>query len=321
MPATLFAKHIVRKIFFEDWAMKLVALAITLGLWLVVTGLSTAKKERFSGVPLTFRVSNDAEITSAPVQAVNVVLSGDSRKIEKVRQSDLAISVDLSDPAIKPGDLIVTLTPDSVGIELPVGVKLEEIQPSRIPVRLEAVEEKRSPSGRADTLRHMIEWLTDDAGGGGLVVKGQPGSGKSAVLARLATLADPRERAVATEAGALKGIPKKELPPLGVVDVAVHARAKDAAKIALEIAATLELELSGFVANPEAATATALAARAGRTVIVVDALDEAVSPANCAAFLRALLQKAPRLRVLVGLRESGKKSGWLTALPRPVSPR
>ena len=126
---------------------------------------------------------------------------------------------------------------------------------------------------------------------------------------------------MATKAGALKGIPKKELPPLGVVDVAVHARAKDAAKIALEIAATLELELSGFVANPEAATATALAGRAGRTVIVVDALDEAVSPANCAAFLRALVQKAPRLRVLVGLRESGKKSGWLTSLPRSVSLR
>lgn len=142
MPATLFLKHIVRKIFLEDWAMKLVALAITLGLWLVVTGLGTAKKERFSGVPLNFRVSNDSEITSAPVQAVNVVLSGDSRKIEKVRLSDLAVSVDLSDPAIKPGDLVVTLTPDSVGIDLPLGVKLEEIQPSRILVRMEAVLEK-----------------------------------------------------------------------------------------------------------------------------------------------------------------------------------
>jgi YbbR domain-containing protein len=141
-PRRLFAKHIVRKIFLEDWAMKLVALAITLGLWLGVTGLSTAKKERFSGVPLSFRASNDAEITYAPVQEVSVVLSGDSRKIEKVRQADLAISVDLSDPSVKPGDLVVTLTPDSVGVDLPVGVKLEEIQPSRILVRMEAVEEK-----------------------------------------------------------------------------------------------------------------------------------------------------------------------------------
>src|SRR5207247_455230 len=121
---TLFLRHIIRKIFLEDWAMKLVALAITLGLWLGVTGLSTAKKERFSGVPVTFRASNDAEITYAPVQEVSVVLSGDSRKIEKVRLSDLAISVDLSDPNVKPGDLVVTLTTDSVGIDLPVRVKL-----------------------------------------------------------------------------------------------------------------------------------------------------------------------------------------------------
>jgi len=142
MRATLFAKHVVRKIFFEDWAMKLVALLITLGLWMGVTGLSTPKKERFSGVPLTFRASNDTEITYAPVQEVSVVLSGDSRKIEKVRQSDLAISVDLSDPTVNPGDLVVTLEPGSVGIDLPVGVKLEEIQPSRILVRMEAVEEK-----------------------------------------------------------------------------------------------------------------------------------------------------------------------------------
>ena len=113
------------------------------------------------------------------------------------------------------------------------------------------------------------------------------------------------------------GTPEEELPPLGVVDAAVHARAKDAAKIALEIAATLELELSGIVANPEGATATALAVRAGRTVIVVDALDEAVRPADCAAFLRALLQKATGLRLLVGLRESGEESGRLTALLGP----
>lgn len=138
---TLWTKHVVRKVFLEDWAMKLVALAITLGLWLGVTGLGTHKKERFSGVPVTFRVSNDAEITSAPVQEVSLVLSGDSRRLDEVRTTDLNISVDLT--TIKPADLIVTLEPQSVGITgLPRGVTLEEIQPSRIPVKLEAVEER-----------------------------------------------------------------------------------------------------------------------------------------------------------------------------------
>ena len=141
MAATLWVKHVLRKIFLEDWAMKLVALAITLGLWLGVTGLSTTKKERFSGVPVTFRVSNDAEITNAPVQDVNLVLSGDSRRLDEVRASDLNVSVDFT--GITPADLIVTLEPGSVTVSgLPRGVTLDEIQPSRIPVKLEAVEEK-----------------------------------------------------------------------------------------------------------------------------------------------------------------------------------
>jgi hypothetical protein len=172
-------------------------------------------------------------------------------------------------------------------------------------------------TGRACALHRIIAWLTDDAGGGGLVVTGLPGSGKSAVLARLATMADPRLRAAAADAGALGGASEEELPPLGVVDVAVHARAKDAANIALEIAAALELDVSSAVANPESATATALAARAGRTAIVVDALDEAVRPADCAIFLRAMLQKAASLRILVGLRETGEESGRLTAMLGP----
>jgi YbbR domain-containing protein len=141
MRAALFLKHVVQKIFLEDWAMKLVALAITLGLWLGVTGLGTKKKERFSLVPVTFRVSNDAEITNAPVQDVSLVLSGDSRRLDEVRQSDLNVSVDFT--GITPADLVVTLEPGSVSVSgLPRGVMLEEIQPSRIPVKLEAVEEK-----------------------------------------------------------------------------------------------------------------------------------------------------------------------------------
>ena len=121
--------------------MKLVALLITLGLWLGVTGLGTRKKERFSAVPLTFRVSNDAEITHAPVQEVNLVLSGDSRRLDEVRSTDLNVSVDLT--AVTPADLIVSLDPQSVSVAgLPRGVTVEEIQPLRIPVKLEAVEER-----------------------------------------------------------------------------------------------------------------------------------------------------------------------------------
>ena len=138
-----FFKHIIRKIFLEDWAMKLIALVITLGLWLGVTGLSTPTTTRFSGVPLTLRVSNNTEITNSPLQEVDIVLTGDKRRMAQVNKSDLVLSLDLSD--VQPGDRVIQLTPDNVFITLPTGIKLEEIQPSRIAVKIEAVEEKEIP--------------------------------------------------------------------------------------------------------------------------------------------------------------------------------
>ena len=138
-----FFKHIIRKIFLEDWAMKLIALVITLGLWLGVTGLSTPTTTRFSAVPLTLRVSNNTEITNSPLQEVDIVLTGDKRRMAQVNKSDLVLSLDLSD--VQPGDRVIQLTPDNVFITLPTGIKLEEIQPSRIAVKIEAVEEKEIP--------------------------------------------------------------------------------------------------------------------------------------------------------------------------------
>ncbi|MEH2606194.1 hypothetical protein V1277_005571 [Bradyrhizobium sp. AZCC 1588] len=178
--------------------------------------------------------------------------------------------------------------------------------------RARGVSTERDPgwffTGRGNAMRHLIRWTT--AGVGGLIVKGRPGSGKSAVLARLATLADPDQREAALKAGALDDISEDEIPPLNVIDAAIHARAKDPARIALEIGTALNLELSGT--DAEVATANALAARPERTVLLIDALDEAINPNDVALFLRSLLQGAINLVLIVGLRESGERSGQLT---------
>ena len=139
----LFLKHVARKVFLEDWTTKVVALAITLALWVGVTGLSTPTTRRIADVPLTLSYSNKTEITNSPVQAVSIVVSGDRRKVNQITDNGLVVSVDLSD--VPPGDKVVQLGPENVSIDLPLGVKLQEIQPSRIAVRLEAVEEKEVP--------------------------------------------------------------------------------------------------------------------------------------------------------------------------------
>lgn len=136
----LYVKNILRKVFLEDWLMKLVALVITFALWVGVTGLSKPRQERMSGIPLTLRLSNNVLVTNSPIQEVDIVISGDERKINQINKNNLIVSLDLTD--VQPGDRVVQLTPEIVSVDLPTGIKLDEIQPRRIAVKLEAVEEK-----------------------------------------------------------------------------------------------------------------------------------------------------------------------------------
>jgi len=139
----LFVKNILRKIFFEDWLTKLVALAVTFALWLGVTGLSTPTTTRLTGIPLSLRFSSDTEVTNTPITEVDIIVSGDNRKIAQINKNDLVASVDLTGVAL--GDRVIQLTPANVQLELPLGVRLDEITPSRMAVRLEAVEEREVP--------------------------------------------------------------------------------------------------------------------------------------------------------------------------------
>lgn len=133
-------RRLLRRIFLDDWLIKGLALLIAVALWLGVTGLRTPKTERFRSVPLIIRVGNDIEITNSPVQEVDLVVVGDKRKIEQLNPRDLIVSLDLAD--IAAGERAVQMTPENVNVELPNGLKLEEIQPNKIAVKLERVEER-----------------------------------------------------------------------------------------------------------------------------------------------------------------------------------
>ena len=139
-PSVAFAKKILRKLFVEDWHLKLLALAITLALWFAVTGLSKPMTARFSNVRLSIR-SSDNTITDSEINTIDLVLSGDARKINQI--DSLAASVDLS--GLEPGERTVTLTPANVFVPLPAGVKIDDIWPNRVQVKLERVQEKEVP--------------------------------------------------------------------------------------------------------------------------------------------------------------------------------
>jgi len=135
-----FVRQIARKIFLEDWPLKLLALVITLALWLGVTGLSTPGTRRYSGVPLNLNVSSSAQITNSPQQDVEIEVTGEKSRIEQINRAELTASLDLAE--LPPGERVVALSPKNVFVSLPQGVTVTDVVPRRIAVNLEAVEEK-----------------------------------------------------------------------------------------------------------------------------------------------------------------------------------
>ncbi|ARH89031.1 AAA family ATPase [Streptomyces sp. MOE7] len=133
-----------------------------------------------------------------------------------------------------------------------------------------------------------------------LIVTGQAGSGKSALLARLVTLSDPRFCNNTAYHPYLEAIPQELRVPVGAVDAAVLARNTDPP----ELTATLYQALTGRRAPVGQTTAdllhaarTSLAKTSRPLTVVVDGIDEARNP-------RRIITDV--LRPLAGLRSNGR---------------
>ena len=136
----MFFRRLFRRVFLEDWGTKLVAVGITAALWLGVTGLQKPTSRRLNSVPLILNFSSDMEATNSPLKEVDIVVTGDKTKISRLRSEDLVVSIDLTD--VTPGERTIPLTPQSINVDLPSGLKIDEVQPGKIAVKLERVEER-----------------------------------------------------------------------------------------------------------------------------------------------------------------------------------
>ncbi|GIF76064.1 caspase family protein [Asanoa siamensis] len=149
--------------------------------------------------------------------------------------------------------------------------------------------------GRHLALRELVGWLASDEDRRSRVVTGDPGSGKSAVVSRLAVLSDPALRA-AVPRGA--GLPADTVPPVGAVDLAVHARRKPTQEV-------MDALCGAFDAPVNNLEGLLSAVRNRPLVVAVDALDEALDPVELVdGLLRPLLDWGPEvgLRLVLGTR-------------------
>jgi YbbR domain-containing protein len=128
-----------RKLFLEDWSLKLLALAISLILWLAVTGQNKPVTLRVSGVQLSFLRPEKMEISNEPPSTVDVILTGSKDKLDRIGPRDLMATVDLSDQ--KAGERVVKLTLDRVKVDLQEDIKIQGFHPAAISIRLEPIVE------------------------------------------------------------------------------------------------------------------------------------------------------------------------------------
>jgi WD40 repeat protein len=185
--------------------------------------------------------------------------------------------------------------------------------------RLEAAEEHFLPasrgveigeagwyfSGRTRVLSQLVEWLKH-AEHGAVVVTGPAGSGKSAVIGRLATLSDVAYRAEAERVGAIAGAPPETLPPEGFIDMAVHLKGKTLFDCIGAVADSFDIALSDRDRADPKALIRAFGNFKRRVTLLFDALDEAKPghPHGIGERLIKPLAMLAHVRVLIGTRRS-----------------
>ncbi|HEY0547458.1 MAG TPA: CdaR family protein [Pyrinomonadaceae bacterium] len=125
----------LRAIFLEDWSLKLLALAITLGLWFGVTGQRTPATIRLSSVQLNFRLPSEMEISNEPPDKVDAILTGSKESLDRLNSRNLIAFVDVS--GYQQGTHTVRLMRDTVTMDLPEGVHIDAIDPNLVALRLE----------------------------------------------------------------------------------------------------------------------------------------------------------------------------------------
>ncbi|MFF3825970.1 AAA family ATPase [Streptomyces griseus] len=178
-------------------------------------------------------------------------------------------------------------------------------------------------SGRAKPMRRLVDFLRD--GEGVLIVTGAAGSGKSALLARLVTLAAPAFVEDESYAALIARSPSGLRPEPGSVDAAVLARNKSSRAVVDDL-------LTALGGTPAAKSTpvqallertTERAAELSRPVtVIIDALDEAEDPLACVndVILPLARLTAPvgetAVRLLLGIRSSSVVSYSSSAVLR-----
>lgn len=132
----------LRALLLEDWTLKALALAITLGLWFAVTTQRAPATMRLHNVPLEFVLPEGVEIGNDPAKVVEVTLQGSRGKLDEMNVANLVARADVT--TLRPGDRVARLF-EAVRMDLPEDVRIIEVTPRSVTLHLENVVEHDVP--------------------------------------------------------------------------------------------------------------------------------------------------------------------------------
>ncbi|MGH3772174.1 MAG: hypothetical protein ACRDRW_12390 [Pseudonocardiaceae bacterium] len=158
--------------------------------------------------------------------------------------------------------------------------------------------------GRHRESASIAEWLRAQTSGL-LVVTGDAGSGKSALLGHLVVQSRPQLRDVLERYNLVEKRSDEKRPPDEVFDVVLHLVGLDPAEVTRQLATELglgDLPVGGNLTECVNRLCSDLGGQ--RRTILVDALDEAVTPLAVARSVLRPLAAVPGVRVVVGTRRS-----------------
>ncbi|HEX8500097.1 MAG TPA: CdaR family protein [Pyrinomonadaceae bacterium] len=137
------ARRWARALLFEDWTLKLLALAITLGLWYAVTTQRAPAQMRLRAVQLDFILPEGVDVGNDPVDEVDITLEGSQGKLAELNARNLVARADLTE--LRAGDRVLRLTDKNVSMDLPEGVRIVNINPRSLTLHLEPLVERDVP--------------------------------------------------------------------------------------------------------------------------------------------------------------------------------
>ncbi len=129
----------LRDLLFRNWALKIVALALALIIWIIFVPQDKIISEKTLAVPIEItNVPTDMAVVERPVSSVEITIRAPKRILGEITPSSVSARLDLEHATVYQQEYPL----NKAMIALPPGAEVVEIRPNKVLVKLERTREE-----------------------------------------------------------------------------------------------------------------------------------------------------------------------------------